>query len=68
MTSQNNFSKLLVQGGKSYEVEGLSMTNCDNADKLKWLGPRHNVVHDIDGSLSGTGVSTFIAPYEPHLE
>jgi len=68
MCSENNNKDLYMEGGKTLVVEGISLNNCADARKVKWVGPRHNIIHDLDGSLSGKGKATYITPYMKHLE
>lgn len=40
--------------------------NSDSATKLKWVGPRGNLLFDQDGSFTGKNVPTWITPYYVH--
>jgi hypothetical protein len=44
-------------------VEGLTLVNCSGANIVLWQGPRRNIIFDVDGSLTGKGVATYITPY-----
>ena len=42
--------------------------DCENANRVRWRGPRTNLIFDVDGTLSGTNVPTYIAPYYKHYD
>ncbi len=44
------------------------MTDCADADIVRWRGPRTNIICDMDGTLTGTGVETYITPYKKHFD
>jgi hypothetical protein len=65
--SNNDQMKLQVQGGKQSDYQNFTFYNSPSYAVVAWLGNPQNVVYDIDGTLTGKGVPTWISPYKPSL-
>lgn len=62
--SENDNGLLLVTGGKyTGRLSGIRKVQCQDARVVKWVGPRTNMFEDVDGSLTGKGIKTYLAPF-----
>lgn len=47
-------------GGKTHIVEDVTLTNCDDSDMVKFIGPKNTIFFDVDGTFTGKNVPTYI--------
>lgn len=47
-------------------MESLTLENCGDAGKVRWRGPKFNIVFDADGTLTETNSPTWITPKYAH--
>jgi hypothetical protein len=57
----------MTTGGHTYEIEGIKYVGTIN-QKVKWGYYKTDIIHDIDGSVSGKNVESYITPSMPHLK
>jgi hypothetical protein len=61
--SDNDILKLWVSGGKESSYKNISYYNSSSYRVIQWLGgPKHNIVFDEDGTLTGQGKPTWLTP------
>jgi phosphatidate phosphatase PAH1 len=63
----NNDMKTWVQGGKQSNYQNISYINCFSPQIVVWYGNPHNIVYDVDGTLTGNLVPTWLTPFNPAL-
>jgi len=54
-----------VSGGLTYTVSNLTFVNCDK--RIKYQVPFREIIHDLDGSLTGLGSESWAVFAQPHL-
>jgi len=52
-------------GGLTYTTSGLSFTNCNK--RIWYQEPFREIIHDLDGSLTGLGADSWAVFAQPHL-
>jgi hypothetical protein len=52
-------------GGLTYTTSGLSFTNCNK--RIWYQAPFREIIHDLDGSLTGLGADSWAVFAQPHL-
>jgi hypothetical protein len=52
-------------GGLTYTTSGLSFTNCKK--RIWYQAPFREIIHDLDGSLTGLGPNSWAVFAAPHL-
>lgn len=53
-SSENSNFKLWTQGGYENKFDDIKVFNSNQAGKMKWQGPRGNLIHDHDGKITQT--------------
>lgn len=49
-----------------YTLEKIVWFNSIFTAKIEYVGPRHNVFHDINGTLTEKSGTVYVTPYHPH--
>ena len=66
--SENDNMDLQVQGGRLSTIEKSIKENSTEANVIRWKGNRQNMILDLDGTLTGTNVRTYITPYYKYFD
>jgi hypothetical protein len=53
------------RGGRMYTVSGLEFENVPK--KIRYQIPNREIIHDLDGSLTGLGAGSYAAAFWPHM-
>lgn len=57
----------MTTGGHTYEIENIKYVGSIN-QKVRWGRYKTDIIHDIDGTVSGKNVESYITPSMPHLK
>lgn len=55
-------------GGRTYTVSGLVFDDATVPRRIKWQETFREIIHDLDGSLTGLGPDSWATFYYPHLD
>ena len=53
-------------GGRTVTTTGLKFDDATVPRRINWQFPYREIIHDLDGSLTGLGENSWATPYYPH--
>lgn len=66
--SEGDHPWLWNQGGKEYHFRAISYFSVESTILIFWQNWRKEIIFDMDGSMTGTNLPTYMTPIYPHLK
>lgn len=57
----------MTNGGSHYEISGIKYVGTIN-EKIGFGVKQNDIIHDVDGTVSGKNAESYITPSKPHLK